>query len=296
MNRVRLALLAVAAASGIALLLAQTAHAVKVAPLSYNIELAQGQKKKGFIDVTNNQPIKVKFTFTVQAFKQINAQGDLQFFDDEKIRAGIALDYNAFEIEPGQTLRLAFLADGAKLPTGDSFGAIFATPAPREGAGATAVRVGTILTIQNGAPAEHNAEITGLTLPFFQVGSAIKGTYAIKNTSDPLKSAGFMPKVELTVDPIHKYSINQSSLVFAGIERQNSFSIQTNRFGFYRVKATFGGSSKESMVFFATPVGIAVFIGALVLVGILLVGITKMIRSPYWGARSKTKRHIPGRE
>ena len=296
MKRLRLILLAAAAASGVAVLMAQPAHAVKVAPLSYNVELAEGQKKKGFIDVTNNQPVRVRFTFTVQAFKQINAQGDLQFFDDEKIKAGIALDYDTFEIEPNQTLRLAFLADGAKLPTGDSFGAIFATPAPQQGAGATAVRVGTILTIQNGTPAERSAEVTGLSVPFFQVGSAIKGTYAIKNTSDPRKSAGFMPNVELAINPIRKDVVNQSSLVFAGIERQNNFSIQTNRFGFYRVTAAFGDSKQGAWVFYATPLGLFAFTAGALLAVFLVAVAVKRYRSPSWSARRHTKRHAPTRE
>lgn len=274
---------------------APAAGAVKVAPLSYNVELSSGQSKKGFIDVTNTDPAKVKFVFSVQAFKQLNAAGDLQFYDDEKMKAGIKLDYDSYELEPGKTLRLVFIADSSKLPSGDSFAAIFAATAPRAGASATAARVGTILTIQNGALAEHKAQITTLSLPFLQVGDVIKGTYSIKNTSDANKSAGFKPKVELTVDPLHSYTVNESSLVFAGIERQNNFSIQTGRFGLYQVTAGFGESKKTAWVFFATPLGAILAIAAIGIAVFSTTVIVRYLRSPNRGVRKKTKRQIPNR-
>lgn len=252
--------------------------AVKVAPLTYDVVLESGQSKKGYIDVTNTEPVSVTYNFSVQAFKQLNAQGDLQFYDDEHIKAGLLLDYDSFDLQPNQTLRLVFVADGAVLPSGDSFAAIFATAVPQPGAGATAVRVGTILTIQNGAPTERRAEITGVAVPFLQIGDSIKGTYAIKNTSDPARSTGFIPQVELTLNPIHKSITHQSSLVFAGIERQNDFAISTNRFGFYQVSVNFGDSRQQAWVFFATPLGLA-FFGVAVSLLVLVVTIIARKRS-----------------
>lgn len=272
-------------------LFAPVASAVKVAPLTYNIELASGQKKKGFVDVTNTDSAKTTFTFSVQALKQINAAGDLQFYDDEKVNAGIALDYATYDIEPRATLHLAFIADSAKLPSGDSFAVIFAIATPRAGAGSAGVRVGTILTIQNGTPAEHKAEITDIEVPFIQIGNAIKGSYSIKNTSDPQKSTGFMPQVELAIDPFHQSVQNQASLVFAGIERQNNFSIQSGRFGFYKVTATFGDSNKETWVFCATPLGIVICIGIVVTAVLGVFAAIRIVRSRRTGGRQSAKRH-----
>lgn len=295
MNK-KLIFLALATWAGLSVVFSPVVGAVKVAPLTYNIQLTNGQKKKGFVDVTNTEPVKTTFTFTVQAFKQINAQGDLQFYDDARTQAGIVLDYTTFEIEPDQTLRLAFVADSTKLLPGDSFGAIFATAAPKGGPSTTAVRVGTILTIQNGTPAEHKAEVTNIAVPFFQIGDAIKGSYGVRNTSDPQKSAGFMPKVDVSIDPFHAVTSNQSSLVFAGIERQNNFSIQTNRFGFYKVAAAFGDSKKEAWVFVATPLALFVSVTAVGLATFVAIALIKRFRSPQRGARHRTKRHIPTRD
>lgn len=276
---------------------APPARAIKVAPLSYNIQLTSGQTKKGFVDITNTDQATATFMFSVQAFKQVNAAGDLQFFNDERMTAGIKLDYASFELAPRQTLRLAFLADSTKLPSGDSFAAIFAQAVPRgESAGTTGARVGTIVTIQNGTPAEHHAEITGLTVPFIQLSSALKGSYTIKNTSDPTKSAGFLPQVELTIDPLHQYARNQSSLVFAGIERPNTFSVPTQRFGFYRLTAAFGDSKKTAWVFVATPMALFVFTAVAGLAIFLAIALIKMYQSPNRGVRRRTKRHIPTRD
>ena len=206
-------LIIVAGALGV--LCAPRAGAVTVAPLSYAVELANGQQKKGFIDITNTEPTKTKYLFNVQAFRQLNSAGDLQFYENATIAQGILLDYATYELQPNQTLRLYFVADGTKLPAGDSFAAIFAEPAPRAGVASAAVaRVGTILTIQNGTPTERKAQITKLAVPFVQIGSAITGNYSIKNTSDPTKSAGFVPQVELTVSPFRQLVRNKSSLVF----------------------------------------------------------------------------------
>lgn len=230
------------------------AGAVRVVPLKYDVQLASGQTKKGFVDITNTEPAKMKFDFSVQAFKQVNGNGDLQFFDDEKIKAGIMLDYASYELEPHQTLRLVFLVDGTKLASGDSYAAIFASTGPAGGAAAQSARAGTLLLVQNGSAGDHRAEITGITVSPLQIGSAITGLYTVKNTADSKKSTGFSPRVDISVDPIHKNSVQPSTLVFAGIERSNPFTIQTERFGFYKVTAAFGESKKRSLGVFCDPV------------------------------------------
>ena len=272
------------------------AKGLKVAPVVYNVQLQSGNNKKGFIDITNTESVKTKYTFTVQAFKQINAEGGLQFYDNDMMKAGVLLDYSEYEIEPRQTLRLAFIADGSKLPSGDSFAAIFAAASSTDAPGAPSARVGTILIIQNGTPAEHKAQITALDVPFWQIGDNIKGSYKIKNTSDPNKSAGFMPAVDITIDPLHQSVRNQSSLVFAGIERQNDFAVQTNRFGFYKVTVAFGDSKAEKWVFFATPLGLATFIAIAGAVAVLTVALVHYLRSPKRVVRRNAKRHVPKRD
>lgn len=271
------------------------ASAIKVAPLSYDVVIQDGQKKKGFVDITNTESTRTKYSFTVEAFRQLNSQGDLKFYSDEMLRAGILLDYESFELSPGETLHLAFIIDGAKLPSGDSFAAIFAAAAPTASGGSTAVRAGTLLTIKNGTENAREARITSLAVPFWQIGESINGVYGIKNTSDPLKSAGFMPRVEVIVNPLAASKTVQSSLVFAGIERQNNFTIPTNRFGFYKVTVAFGESKKESWVFFATPLGLLIFTACIGLIAVLAVAIKKADLSLRQNRLRVAKRHTPNR-
>ena len=244
-----------------------SASALRIAPLTYDIQLEPGQKKKGRVDITNTSPVTQKYTFSVQAFEQIDSTGSLSFYDNKQLTEGIALDYDELDIQAGQTLRLAFLVDSAKLPAGDSFASIFATASPVDQAAAGAVRVGTILTILNGAPNGRAAEITSVQIPFWQIGREITGSYKVKNTSDPKKSTGFRPLVDLSVSPFSQQAQHRSSLVFAGIERSNDFKIATTRFGFYKVRVGYGTSHQESWVFFATPWGLATATGLMLLIG-----------------------------
>lgn len=272
------------------------ADALKIAPLNYDVQLEPGQKKKGFVDITNSESSKQKLEFKVQAFEQTAADGSLRFYDDKQIAQGVALDYSDYELEPGQTLRLAFLVDGSKLPQGDSFASIFASAKPNGQGASGTVRVGTILTILNGSPSGRQAEVTNLQVPFWQIGNLITGSYGIKNTSDPKKSTGFRPVVDVSLSPISYQTQNKSSLVFAGIERSNDFRIEGSRFGFYNVSVAYGDSKKDVWIFTATPLGVftAVAIVALLIVAIpIVVGKARQLRLGY---SRKSKRHSPSRD
>lgn len=98
---------------------------LKVAPLEYKTTLQEDERKQGFIDISNpsTQPVSVKTS--VQAFKQINNQGGLQFFEDKHIEKGITLDLSKFELGPRQAVRMPFVIDGTNLPAGDVYAAVF---------------------------------------------------------------------------------------------------------------------------------------------------------------------------
>ena len=272
------------------------ANALKIAPLTYDVQVQQKKKKKGYVDVTNSESSRQKIEFKVEAFEQTAADGSLRFYDDKQIAQGVALDYSDYELEPGQTLRLAFLVDGSKLPQGDSFASIFASAKPNGQGASGTVRVGAILTILNGSPSGRRAEITSLNVPFLQIGNAINGSYSIKNTSDPKKSTGFRPVVDVSLNPISYQTQHKSSLVFAGIERRNDFSVEASRFGLYNISVAYGDSKKDVWIFTATPLGVfaAVAIVALLIVAIpIVVGKARQLRLGY---SRKSKRHSPSRD
>lgn len=229
-----------------------SALGLKVAPQQYRAELSQGERKKAFVDIGNPTEETVTVNVSVQAFRQINDDGGLQFYDDKAITAGITPEVENFELGPKEAVRLTFFVDGKVLPEGDVFAALFFTTEPakqRVGAGQL-VRVGTLLSLVNVEPGERKAEITTVDVPFFQLGNEAKGTYAIRNTG--AKDSGFYPEVTISSWPVEKQAKQQASLIFGGRERSNSFSLDTG-IGLHRIDVRYGDSSKSSWALVVQP-------------------------------------------
>jgi hypothetical protein len=246
------------------------ALSLKVAPLEYRTSLSKGEKKKGYIDISNPTTEKMTVTTSVQAFKQIDDEGTIQFYDDEALTAGVRLDLDKFELGPREALRMYFLLDSTKLPSGDVFGAIFFTTSPvaaKAGVG-QAVKLGTILSLVNGTPGSREATISGLDVPFFNFSSQVQGSYTISNTADPSGSTGFYPQVKLSTAPVGDTKEQAGKLVFAGRSRTNSFSVDLPPLGIYRIEAKYGNSSHSRWVFVMTPLALTVIIILLVLVSV----------------------------
>lgn len=230
-----------------------SALGLKVQPLIYSDTLNQGETKKGYVDVSNPTNEKVQLKTSVQAFRQIDDQGNLEFYDSEQIEAGLKVDLDEFELGPKQALRLYFVLDGTKLPSGDVFAALFVSSKPKkldEGS-ATAVRVGTLFTIVNGTPGAREAAVTGLDVPFWQFGDQITGSYQINNTADADKASGYYPEVNISLWPFGGKTTDKSSLVFAGNTRSNDFAVDGPAFGIYKLTADYQYSSQDRWIFVA---------------------------------------------
>ena len=223
---------------------------LKVAPLEYPVALKKGEKQKGFIDLSNPAGVSVRVKTSVQAFEQTDDKGTLRFFDDEAVSRGVKTDLDEFELGPREAIRMYFLVDGSELPSGDVFAAIFFTTQPAaKGTGVTElVRLGTILSIVNGTPSGRRAEISRLDIPSFQFGDMVRGSYAVKNTSNPQESTGFYPAIVLAVDPFHEEKVVKSRLVFADRTRTNSFELNTSRIGLHKISVSYGANTKEKWV------------------------------------------------
>jgi len=229
------------------------ALSLQLQPLDIKTTLKKAETQKGFLDIANSGAETVKIKTSVQTFRQIDNTGNLQFYNDDKVSAGIALDMNEITLGPREVFRMYYALSGAKLPEGDVSAAIFFTTETGEVAGVTpAVRVGTLFHITNGQPGVRQAEITGLSVPFLQLNGKITGDYTVKNTSDPTKSGGFFPDVDVKVAPFDQKQTETSSLVFPGIERDNQFALSTSRFGFYYVQAQYGNSTRGVWIFVAS--------------------------------------------
>lgn len=264
-----------------------SALSLKIAPLDYNATLEKAEVKKGYVDVSNPEYQPVNVELDVQAFRQIDNEGSIQFYDDEQIDAGILLDYDTLKLGPREAVRVYFLLDGTKLPSGDVFAAIFASIVPESEEAATqSVRVGTILQIVNGTPGERIAEVTAADIPFVQFGETLSGSYTIKNTAGEKSTSGFSPEVQVSLLPFKTTQTVESPLVFAGRERANDFSLTFNRFGVYRVNVEYGDSVQSRWVLLLTQQGLAIL--ALVVVG--SIGLVLLIRRYGSNVKFTTKR------
>lgn len=230
------------------------AQTLRIQPLEYHTALKAGEMQKGFIDITNPDDKTAFIVVDVKAFRQADDQGVLQFYESEEITAGILPDLTEFELGPKETLRMFFHVDGSKLPTGDVFGAIFVS-AQEEGSESgvyQTIRAGTLLNIVNKTPGSRQASITDLKIPFFHFGSHLAGSYTVKNTANQNEVTGFYPSVTIAINPYRAEYKQPEKLVFAGISRTSSFTIEDSRLGFYKVSVSHAGSSKEQWVFMAT--------------------------------------------
>lgn len=244
--------------------------ALGVQPLQYVDALKKGERKKAFIDISNPSMQPVTVRLKAQAFKQVDGKGTLSFYDDQKITDGIQLDYQEAEIPAKKALRLYFVVDGTKLPTGDVFAAIFAQTKPDRGAGAPAVRVGTLLILTNDTPGVRQAEITQFQVPWLQIGEHTTGQVAIKNTAPGGSTSGFFPTVTISSWPIGKPTTIHGPLLYTGITREIPFETPSSQLGIYKLTASFGTSHREAWTVIITGVWRWILIGMMLIVLVLI--------------------------
>lgn len=264
------------------------AASLKVAPLKYDTTLKSGEKKKGFIDVSNPTGQAVVVRTSVEAFRQTDDDGTLQFFDSEQLRAGVKLDLDEFELGPREAVRMYFLLDPTRLPTGDVYGAIFFSTAPAKqtsGVG-QAVKLGTLLSIVNGTPGPRDAEITDMSVSWLQLSDSIAGSYRIKNTANPSRATGFYPTVQLRASPLGEAKKQTGKLTFAGITRTNEFTLRTPPIGIYQVSVGYQGGVKSAWVVVASPAALIALAVAMLAAGFIwhVVGKARR-RSMHMGSR-----------
>lgn len=246
------------------------AETVRIQPLQMQTSLKKGEKQKSFVDITNPAAQEVELSLYVHGFKQVNDKGSLTFFDSKQLAAGIKLDYDSVKLGAHQTLRLYFLVDGTKLPTGDIFAVIFAESVPTKRPGTnTAVRVGSLLMVTNQTPGSRKAEITRLDVPFVQIGDSVRGEIAVKNPVPAGQATGFFPEMKIELKPWGGSRSFAGPLIFAGNTRTFGFTIPSDLFGIYTVTVRANQASKTTYVFLITgwwriaaPILVILLIGA----------------------------------
>jgi len=161
---------------------------LQVAPLQYTGNLIPGRVESGYVDVSNPTDTTIQVTSDVQGFRQTGTNGDLQFFSNPDLNAGIQVGLTSFTLGPRDALRDVFSINPSKLPQGGVYAAIFfRTQAQNQASNSSFVtesaNVGTLLILTNGGAGSHRGAITGLKLPFWQFGPGLRGgTVTFQNT------------------------------------------------------------------------------------------------------------------
>ncbi len=197
-------------------------------PLKYEDTLTDGRVKSGYIDVSNPGDATVSVVTTVEGFRQADLDGNLAFFADEALRAGIKPGLEHFELGPRESIRVAFSVEPAKLPRGGVYAAIFfrtVPPTPQVNVSyvAESANVGTLLILQNGAAGEQTGAVSEFDLPFWQFGAGLKGRLEYHNTNRNTGGLAFRPALESRVLPWGRPARFEGSFVMPQSTRQFTF-------------------------------------------------------------------------
>jgi hypothetical protein len=215
--------------------------AVKIAPLVYQEPVRLGRTSSGVIDVSNPSDRNVTLTPSVQAFRQVGKNGDLEFYDDESLAAGVTLGIKELKLGPREAARVRFTIDPNKLKSGGVFGAIFFQTAPERSSANTHIdtvaRVGTLLVLDVGGTGVRYGGITGIDVPWINIGSGIEGNVIYSNTDKSSNSIAFNPKLQVSAGFNAQPRVTASPLVLPGSVRQTDFRMEGNYFGIVPVKA-----------------------------------------------------------
>lgn len=263
------------------------AQSIAIAPLVYdNAVLAAGEIKKGYVDLSNPQYASQTVQLQVKAFRQTDDQGSLEFYSDERVARGVRLDLDQVTLDARGAMRVYFLLDGSKLPTGDVFAAILASTIPQStGAMAQSASVGTLLVIQNGTPPSHRADIVGLTTSWVQIGDGLSASMKLHNPADSKSATGFFPSIRVATQPYGATTV-KGPLLFAGRTRSVEYRQNGDYFGPIYLKASSGSSEKGQIVFAVT--GYWRWLAPVLLVVVTM--IVLVIRRVPWGGLRRSKK------
>jgi len=223
--RLLLAVAVMALALGLAPEVARADAGLQLNPLQYEDTLASGHVKAGYVDVANPSDMTVAIATSVQGFRQSDTDGNLSFFDEPDLAAGIKPGLDRFELGPRESIRVTFSVDPARLPKGGVYAVLFfrtlpPTPEASTSYVAESANVGTLLMLQNGTGGAHNGRITQFKLPFFQFGAGLKGGQLQYHNTNPAKGGiAFNPALDSRVLPWGRAVRQKGPFIMPGASR-----------------------------------------------------------------------------
>ena len=231
-----------------------SASSISIAPLTHQAALKADEDQKGYVDILNPEASDTRVHLKVQAFRQTDNEGSLQFYDDAAVAAGVKLDVTDIILGPNEGARIYFILDASALPSGDVFAVILASTGEvsEDIVSVPSAQAGTLLLLTNGTPPTHHATVSNFSADWLQVGSGITAQIDITNT-DPLegKALGFIPKIQFGINPYHRQTVD-GPLIFSGRSRVVDYIQKGNYFGPVVLEASVNGNTQTRLVFAVT--------------------------------------------
>lgn len=251
------------------------ASSLSIQPALVTSKMSVGEKQKGYVDVVNPSSQKIVVGFSVQAFRQTNNAGELEFYDSPIISRAIQLDITQVELGSHEAVRLYYLVDGSLLPEGDVTAGIFASIQPNRVLAATqTARVGTLLVLQHGNKPKPYLAVNNFSAPALQFGGAIKLDFSVKNETPP--ASAVFPSIAIDMAPYGRQIVT-GPLIMSGVERSITYNKSGNYFGPIRITIQAGDSKSTRWVFAVT--GFWQWLAPLVTIAICAFVIHRRLRS-----------------
>ncbi len=244
------------------LLMPGTARAdagLQLNPLRYDDVLSTDVVKNGYIDVSNPSDTTITVSAKVRGFKQADLDGNLVFFDDAQLTAGIIPGLTTFNLGPREAIRVVFSVDPKQIPRGGVYAAIFFQTVPAVTTGTTTfinetTNVGTLLMLQNGGSGVKTGQIASFSLPFLQTGAGLDGQVVYRNTNRNTGGVAFTPTLTSNVLPWGQGATLTGPFIMPSSARQFDFKRPGSYFGLLPVTLhdQQGGAAVTRWVFACT--------------------------------------------
>lgn len=278
----------------IGLVLPQAAHAdagLQLNPLKYEDKITTETVRRGYIDVANPGDSSVTVQTSVKGFRQIDLDGNLAFFDDGALTAGIIPDLGSFNLGPRDAIRMYFSVAPKKLPRGAIYAAIFFRTVPAQGQTTNSyltasANLGTLVILQNGAADKPTSQITKVNFPFLQFGSKLSGQASVLNTSGQ-SAAPYNTSLKAKISPLGKSVSVATGLVTPGTTRTFKISRDGSYFGLLPVSVSDAttGAKFTTWVFAVTGISPYVLVALLVALFIIFISLR-------WKQKRKRKKPL----
>lgn len=210
--------------------------ALKATPLKYQEHIPLGGDKIGYMDISNPTMQALTVKMQAQAFRQVDAQGNLQFYDDDRISAGIIPEFYEFTLGPHEAIRLKFTIRTNTLGAGGTYGVLFAqTSVPGQASGgasvAVAARVGTLFILDIGDGGTRSGYLAFLHRFGAAFGDGVSANLSYTNVGESGRALAFSPKLAVKTGWFGKSEVREGPFTMPHNARPASFFKKGNYIG-----------------------------------------------------------------